>query len=613
MKTIHTLCPYCGCGCSFYLKIENRKVTGVIPDKKDPLSEGKPCIKGLNAHQFIYSEDRVKEPLIRKKNKLQPATWEQAYKFIHKNIKDLGPADIAFLGSSPSSNEDNFLLQRFARDVFKTNNIDSCARICHAATCYAFMHAFGISAMPSRITDYEAADCILIIGSNPKATYPIAFNKILKAKKKGAKLICVHDWKDETSHFADLYVQIQDATEIVFLNGLLNILVKQYGINVTGELKEVLKRYTKEHVAKVCRTNPENIQKTADLIAKSKKFVLGFGMGLTQHSYGVNNVFSAINIVIAKKGKIISMRGKANIQGVGDMGCLPKMGGETIISSLFLVPVKALYVMEMNPAQSLPYLDHVHKKLKEIFLIQHTSFSNKTTEFADVVLPCTTWAEHNGTFTNAESRVRYFEKAIEPLHKSKPNWVIIKELAKHFNKNYNYKSIFGIWKQIKKDISSYKNINTDKFKKHKSQFPNRPVKYQKFHPVEFEHLEEPTSEKYPFILTTERTMYHFCTGDMSTRSETLMKLQPEARCLINPDDANNLKLKDNSIVKITSKAGSINIKIKISKDVPRNLLVTPFHFKEALVNKLFPLEFGPIVEEANLKRVAVNLKKISSK
>lgn len=610
MKTIHSLCPYCGCGCSLYLKLENNKVIGILPDKKDPLSEGTPCIKGLNSHQFIYSKDRIKTPLIRKNNKLQKATWEQAYKFIHKNTKNLGPADIAFLGSSPSSNEDNFLLQKFARDVFKTNNIDSCARICHAATCYAFIHAFGISAMPSRIEDFSKADCILIIGSNPKATYPIAFNKILKAKKGGAKLICVHDWKDETSQFADLYVQIQDATEIVFLNGILNILVNEYKLKVTDELKEVLKRYTKEHVAKICKTKPENIKKVADLIAKSKKFVLGFGMGLTQHSYGVNNVFSAINLVIAKKGKIISMRGKANIQGVGDMGCLPKLGGETIISSLFLVPVKALYIMEMNPAQSLPYLNQVHKKLKEIFVIQHTSFPNKTTEFADVVLPCTTWAEHNGTFTNAESRVRYFEKAIEPLEKSKPNWVIIKELAKHFRKNYNYKTIWDIWKDIKKDVRSYSKIDIKKLKKHLSQFPNRPVKYQKFHPVEFEHVEEPVSEKYPFILTTERTMYHFCTGDMSTRSETLKRLQPEARCLINPDDANRLMLKDNNLVKLTSKAGNVDIKVKITKNVPRNLLVTPFHFKEVLINKLFPLEFGPIVEEANLKRVAVNIKKI---
>src|SRR3989344_1825311 len=610
MQKIHSLCPYCGCGCSLYLNVENNNVVGVTADKQDPLSEGKPCIKGLNSHQFIYSKDRIKTPLIRKNNKLKPATWEEAYKFIHKNLKNFGPADIAFLGSSPSTNEDNFLLQKFARDVFKTNNIDSCARICHAATCYAFMHAFGISAMPSKITDYEDADCILIIGSDPRITYPIAFNKILKAKTKGAKLICVHDWKNETSQFSDLYIQILDGTELAFLNGILHILVKDYNLKITKELNNVINKYTKEKVSEICKTKKENIQKVADLIAKSKKFVLGFGMGLTQHIYGVNNAFAAINLVLAKNGKIISMRGKANIQGVGDMGCLPREGVETIISSMFLVPVKALYIMEMNPAQSLPYLNKVHEKLREIFIIQHTSFPNETTKFADVVLPCCTWAEHDGSFTNAESRVRYFEKAIDPLFESKPNWKIITELAKYFNKNYKYDNIFDIWNSIKKEIPEYSNIDITKLKKHISQFPNRPAKYKKFHPVEFEKLEEPTSEKYPFILTTERTMYNFCTGDMSRRSVTLKKLEPEARCLINRSDARKLNLKDNNPVKIYSKSGSIRIKVKITKNVPKNLLVVPFHFDEVLVNKVIPLEFGPIVEEANLKRVAVNLVKI---
>src|SRR3989344_6409855 len=175
---MRTICPYCGCGC--LLNFENNKFT---PIKEDPVSNGHPCIKGLTSYETV-DVDRVKQPLIKINNKLKEVSWDQAYKFIYKNIKDYKPNEIAFLGGSPASNEDNFLLQKFARDVFKTDNIDSCSRICHAASCFAFNNAFGITRMPSKIEDYEKADCILLIGTDPKLTYPVAFDKILKSKAK---------------------------------------------------------------------------------------------------------------------------------------------------------------------------------------------------------------------------------------------------------------------------------------------------------------------------------------------------------------------------------------------------------------------------------------------
>lgn len=594
MRLVRTICPYCGVGCSFDLIVNKDKVIGVRPWKQDPVSQGAPCIKGLNCYETIYAKDRIKKPMIRKKGKLVPVSWEEAYKYIHKNISKLKPSEIGFYGSGSATNEDNYLLQKFAREVFKTENIDSSARLCHATTCYAFKESFGIAAMPSKIEDFEWADCILVIGSNPRATYPVAFNKILKAKKQGAKLICVRDWKDETSQLSDFYVEIIDGTQLPFLNCVLNLLKTKSPKNV--------KKYTKEKVAKICGTTPEKIQKVANLVAKSKKFVLCFGMGMTQHSYGVDNVFSAINLVLAKKGKIISMRGKTNIQGCGDMGINPGKKGETITSSVFVDNVKALYLMGSNIAQSLPDLNKAHKSLKKMFIVQHAEYPNLTTEFANIVLPSCSWSETDGTFTNAESRVRFTNRAINPQHDSKENWRIILELAKYFNKNYDYKNALDIFKEIKKNIKGYKSLK-DK------QFVNRPIKFKKFHPAEFKGLEEPTSKKYPYVLTTERTMYQFCTGDLSQRSKSLNKLMPKPLCLISKEDAKALKIKTGNVITITSKVGKIKIKAKVEDNVPKNLLLVPFHFKESLVNKLIPLKYGKRVEEPNLKRVAVNIKK----
>ncbi|MEA3429719.1 MAG: molybdopterin-dependent oxidoreductase [Nanoarchaeota archaeon] len=614
MKKVLTMCPYCGVGCSFYLNVEEGKVIGVTPWKKDPVSEGKPCIKGQFSFQTIYAKDRVLDPMIRKNGKLVPVTYDEAYKHIYKNLKKLKPEEIAFYGSSPCTNEDNYLLQKFAGDVFKTKNLDSCARLCHATTCYAFFEAFGITAMPAKIDDFKKSDCILIMGSDPVASYPVAFQeKILVAKKNGAKLICVKDWKDETAQYADLYVEVKVGTEMAFLNAVMNELQQMGAIKLPVAMVKNVEKYTADYVKTVCMQTSfdiKNVKKVAKLIAKSKKFSLGFGMTLTQHTYGVENVLAAINLVLAKKGKIISMRGKANIQGVGDMGMLPKQGGDTISGSIFLNKVKAYWIMESNPAQSMPDLNACHKVLKDMFLVLHTTYPNETMKFADVVLPSCAWAERDGSFTNAESRVRYVEKAVDCMGESKPNWVMIKEVAKYFGKKYNYKTSVDIFKEIKKKIKGYEAIDVDKLLKHKSQWVYRPIQYKHYHPVEFECVEENTSKEYPFILSTKRWKFHFCTGEMSMRQEVLRKLSPEALCLVSKEDGAKLKLKDHDKVEIRSRVGKIRVKCKITDDVPQGLVLVPFHFEKVLVNKLIPLEFGPVVEEPNLKRIAVAIKKV---
>jgi len=615
-QLIRTVCPYCGVGCSFDLIVENGKVVGVSSWKNDPVSEGKLCIKGLTSHQIIYAKDRIKHPMIRKGGKLVKASWDEAYKFIVKTLKGLKPKQIAFYASPPATNEASYLFQKIARDVLKTENVDSCARLCHASTCYALNKAFGITAMDARIEDIAKADCILVAGTNPKATYPVAFDKILKAKQLGAKLICLRDWKDETSKFADHYIELKSGFELPFLNAVLHVLVRNGKVSVPDDVKEVLEEYPADKVAKTCSTakncffTVEDIEDVARMIGESKHFVLMHGMGLTQHAYGAHNVFAALNMVIAKNGKNIPMRGKSNIQGVGDMGCKPCKGGETISASIFLEPVKALYVMHSNPAVSLPDLNKAHKAMKKMFLILQATFPNKTMEFANVVLPACSWAEQTGTFTSAESRIRTMDKAMNPLYESKPDWVILSELAKYFGKDYGYKTSEDILKEIKDKLPEYNKISIDNLKNHGSEFAYRPVTFKKFNPVRFLGFGETTSKKYPLILTTWRWPFQFCSGDMSRRSESLNKLSPEPICNVSEEDAKDYGLKDGDKIRITSKVGSVEIKVDAMDEVPQGLLVAPFHFEECLINKLMPLSYGPIVEEPNLKRAAVNIKKV---
>jgi len=603
---IKTVCPYCGVGCSLKLEAKNNKITGIKPDVEDKVSEGKPCIKGMTCYQSIYAKDRIKKPMIRKGGKLAEVKWEEAYKYIHKKTKNLKEDEIAFYASSPATNEDLFLLQKFARETFKTENLDSCARLCHATTVYALNEMFGVKAMAARYGDYKNADCILIIDSNPKISYPIVFNKIMEAKKKGARIICIGEHLNETAEEADIYLEIAPGTQTAILNAILKEVVEKNKIRINEHLKNKISGYTKMTAAGICKTTTEKIARVVNEIVKSQKFVLTYGMGMTQHTNGVNNVFAAANLAIAKNGKIIPMRGKANIQGAGDMGFEPRGRGGTISSYIFYKPVKALYVMESNPAQSLPELNRAHKIMKKMFIVLQTSFPNLTMEYANVILPSCLWAEREGTYTNAESRVRWLNKATEPVY-GKPNWIIVKELAAHFGKHYNYQNAGEIFKDIKKEIKEYGKISTEKLRKGESQFVERKERYRRYHPVEFEGVEEPTSKKYPYVLTTQRYMHQFCTGEMTSRT-SLNKLSPEAHCLISKEDAIKLNIKEGQEIELRSRVGKVRIKAKISYKIPEKLLVVPYHFKHTLINKLVPLDYGPIVEEPNLKKIAVRVR-----
>ncbi|MFH1332553.1 MAG: molybdopterin-dependent oxidoreductase [archaeon] len=603
---VKTVCPYCGVGCSLNIQVDKEKVVGIKPDSSDPVSEGKPCVKGLTSYQCIYAKDRIKKPMIRKGGKLKEVEWKEAYHYIQQKLKKIKPNEIAFYASSPATNEDLFLLQKFAREVFKTENLDSCSRLCHATTVYALNEVFGVKGMTANYEDFRNADCILLIGTNTKISYPVVFNKILEAKKKGATLICVNEYMNQTCEEADLYLEIAAGTETALLNAIMKEVVEKNKVGVNERMRNNISGYTKMRVAGICKTTTEKIARICNEVVKSQQFVIGYGMGMTQHTNGASNVFAAANLAIAKKGKVIPMRGKANIQGTGDVGFEPRNRGETISSYIFYKPVKALYVMESNPAQSLPELNRAHKIMKKMFIVLQTSFPSLTMEYANVVLPSCTWAEREGTYTSAESRIRMLKKAIEPVY-GKANWRIVKELATYFHKHYHYKDAMEIMKEIKKEISDYKNISIEKLREGESQFAERKIKYTRYHPVDFEGFEEPTNKEYPYVLTTERFMHQFCTSEMSERTN-LNKLDPEAVCLISKEDAIKLKIKDGQEIELKSRVGKVRIKAKISYKLPEGLLVAPFHFKQTLINKLVPLDYGPIVEEPNLKKIAVKIR-----
>jgi formate dehydrogenase major subunit len=636
MEKISSICPYCGCGCRLIFVVEKGKVKKVLPDQKDEVSRGRPCIKGLTLNE-VLEKGRIKSPMIRKSksSKLKKVSWEKAYEFIYKKIKNFSPEEIFFVASGKITNEDNYILQKFARVVIKTNNIDSCcSRVCHQATVEGLKNIFGSRGNPWRIDEIADRDCILLIGTNPASNYPVIFNRLLEAKKRGAKIISVQSIANLTSQYADLALTIYPGTETALLNGIMNFLIEknEYSkecekIEGFNQLKKVVEKYNKEFVCEICKLSEKDFLNLCFAIAKSKKFGALHGMGLTQHVNAIENVHSLLNLLLLKNGKLLSCRGEVNVQGVGDMGCSPvlpvygitqklekiwgrklsKVKGKTLIEAFLISPVKAAFISAFNPAQSLPNLNVVHKNLRKMFLVQMESYFNLTSKFADVILPTPILIERNGTITTGERRIRFVNRVVKPI--GKPEWLIMKELSKFFRleKFFPYKNELEIFREITEVIPDY-SMDADFVYKGNDSWAEKEIKFKKFIPEEFEGVEEVRSEKYPFILTTFRSPHQFLTGEMSEKSKTLSKFSEEF-CFINAKDAKKLKIKDGEKVKITSSVGSLIARVKIDNRFPSGIVGMHFHSKKLLVNKLFPTRFDEETMTPNFKLVAVKIEK----
>jgi formate dehydrogenase major subunit len=639
---VKSVCIYCGCGCKLNFSVEKNKIKGVFPDKEDRVSEGKPCLKGLTINEVV-DKGRIVCPMVRKGKKFKKVDWEKAFELIHKKTKKLLPDEIFFAASGKITNEDNFLIQKFARLVFQTNNIDACcSRVCHAATVKGLEEMFGTKTNPWRFDEIFDRDCILIIGSNPASNYPVLFNKLLRAKERGTRILSIQPVLNLTSRYADKTLISYPGTEVVLLNGIMNLLIERGSyekdvekIENFKELFQILKEFTVERVCEICKVKKEDFLEFTEEIANSKAFGLMHGMGLTQHVNAIENVHSLFNLLLLKDGKLLSSRGEVNVQGAGDMACSPlalPVGsmvnfdkleklwgrkitierGKNLIESFLISPAKAVFISGFNPAHSLPNLKEVHKNLRKMFLVQLESYFNLTSKFAQVILPTPVLIERRGTITNGEGRVRLVNKVVEPLGEAKPEWQIFKELSGYFGleKFFNYKEEKEIFREIVEIIPSYSSIDPDFVYAGNDAWTDKEIKFKKFVPEKFEGVEDVRSKRFPFILTTFRSPYRFLSDEATSKSKTLKKFDVE-KCFMSKKDAKKLGIKNGDRVRISSIKGSLVTRVEIDESMTEGTIGIHFHSEKLLVNKLFPTEFDEETFTPNYKLLAINVKKVS--
>ena len=531
---------------------------------------------------------------------------------------------------------------------------------------------FGSGAMTNSMAEIENNDVLFVIGSNTKENHPIVALKMIKAKRKGAKIIIADPRRVPLVRFADIWMQHKPGTDVSLLNGMMHVIVKEGLIKqdfiasmtegFDEEFRKNLEEYTPEAVSAITGVPADTIVKAARLYGGSDKAGIYYTMGITQHAHGTENVFSIANLALmtGNLGKesagVNPLRGQNNVQGSTDMGCIPnnypgyqrvtipairekfealwnaKLSDKEGMTATEMLPaaekgiLKALYIMGENPVISDPDVAHTTKALKALdFLVVQDIFMTETAELAHVVLPASSFAEKVGTFTNTERRVQRVRRAVNSPGLAMKDSLIIMELSKRMGYDMPYNHTNEIFREIGQAWPAMAGMSYARLEDGGLQWPcptpdhpgtqylfkgGFPRGKGRFSLVNYKPSAELTDKDFPFLLTTGRQLFQYHTGSMTRRVKPIHAVSPEAYIEINPADAQRLAIEDGASVRVSSRRGSILVKARVSKWPGAGVVFIPFHFKESAANALTSSKsLDPLSKIPSFKVSAVRIEK----
>ncbi|MFB6173562.1 MAG: formate dehydrogenase subunit alpha, partial [Halobacteriales archaeon] len=458
------------------------------------------CVKGKFGYDFINSDDRLTAPLVRDEaGDFREATWEEALSRVAEGFERIraehGGEALSLIASSKATNEENYLMGKFARQVLGTNSVDNCNRLCHSSTVAGLASTYGYGAASIATEDLELADCILLTGSNTTEAHPVLATRIKQNVRDGADLLVFDPREVQIAEYATQYSRVKPGYDAVWINGLTRHIVNNdlydetfVAERTTGfeEVREAVQEFTPERVEEVTGVPHEEIVAAAETVAAADRCVFGWTLGLTEHSHGTENVVAMANLAavtgnLGKPGAGVSpFRGQNNVQGGGgDMGPLPDNfpGYQDIkddevrakfedawdceispeygyyTTQMFLAAdegdVQGMYIIGENAALSEPGVNHAEQVLADLeFLVVQDLFVNETAEYADVVLPACSFVEKTGTFTNTDRTVQMVKQVMEPKGDSRPDWEILQELANRMGRDWDYEDTAEIMREV---------------------------------------------------------------------------------------------------------------------------------------------------------------------
>ncbi len=641
--------------------------------------------KGALSHDVRGDADKKRKPggLV-DYNEVLPhfreATWEEALDLAASRLKGIhdehGSGAIAGFGSAKCSNEEAYLFQKLLRAGFGTNNIDHCTRLCHASSVAALFEGVGSGAVSTTYGDIINADVAILAGTNTTANHPVASSFFKQARRRGTKVIVVDPRRERIADHADVFCQIKPGTDVAFYNGVmhevirLGLIDREFIASRTsnyGEVAKVVKEYSPERAEQITGVDADTIRLVARMWGEANAGVIYWGMGISQHTTGTDNARCLIAMCsitghVGRPGTgLHPLRGQNNVQGASDAGLIPMFYPDyqpvdapavrerfeeawgvsldpekgltvtEIVGSALQGGVKGMYMMGENPFLSDPNINKVRKALSMLdFLVVQDIFLTETAEFADVILPATSYLEKDGTYTNTDRRVQRGRKVLDPPGEAREDWKIIQDISNRVGLEMKYDHPSEIFDELVGVMPNYAGLTYDNLGPSGKLYPNPDPEHSdgtvvlfderfgtddgKAHLVGAEWLpakELPTDE-YPFILNTGRLLEHWHTGSMTRRSYALDAIQPEAHVYMNPGDAKAMGVTDGDFVRLSTRRGTIETRARLShRDTPGTCFM-PFHFREAAANLLTIDEIDPTGKIPEFKFCAVKIEKVGS-
>ena len=584
-----------------------------------------------------------------------------------------GSQALAGFGSAKGSNEEAYLVQKLVRQGFGTNNVDHCTRLCHASSVAALMEGVNSGAVTAPFTAAEDADCIIVIGASPSQNHPVAATFLKNAAKAGKKLIIMDPRSQGLVRHSTDFLQFKPGQDVALLGAMIHTIIEegltdeQYIQSYTEgfeAIKENAKDFAPEDMAEVCGIDAETIRSVARTYATADRSIIFWGMGISQSIHGTDNArcLIALSMITGQVGRpgtgLHPLRGQNNVQGASDAGLIPfvfpdyksvededvrnvyeelwnaeldNKKGLTVVEIMDAVHddiIKGIYIMGENPAMSDPDANHArHGFAKLEHLVVQDIFLTETAFLADVVLPASAFPEKAGTFTNTNRQVQMARPALNLLGDTRQDVWILQELANRLGLNWNYSGPADVYAEMSITMKSLSNISWERLEKEDAvtypcDAPDQPGNAiiftdgfptangrAKMVPAKLTQPAELPDDEYPLILTTGRMLEHWHTGAMTRRSETLDQLEPEAVVSMNSYQMGQYDLGPGDTVQVSTRRGSIDIKVRADQDVPDGMIFIPFCFHEAAANILTNPQLDPIGKIPEFKFCAVKIEK----
>jgi NADH-quinone oxidoreductase chain G len=593
MDEYETICPYCGCGCTTNISLREGRIIRARGKEGVGINEGNLCSKGRFGFDYIYSENRLTAPLVKKNGGLVPVSWEDALDYVAKRLQGIkekyGPSAIGAIGSQRCTIEDNYMLQKFMRDVIGTDNIDSAARFGYAGAQKAIEKAFGIDSLPIKWDAPLSSDFILVVESDITSTLPVWGLNFIKAKNDGAILVVADAKETKLARNSTEWLRIMPGSGIMLLNGMMKVIAEEglYDTNKAstvygfGAFIDSLKGMTLADASKATGLTEDSIARLARAYASSQNRLIALTSGASENSKGMNTLLAAANLILLMGDAPDALQIPAefsNTLGMWMVGVRPLSGGKDAHEMFYNpVDIKALFIMGENPLVVFPDVFKVEQTLKGLeLLIVQDIFLTETAKLADVVLPASSWAEKDGAFMSATGIIQKVPKLISETGQSIPDWKIFRNLARAMNSDLGLKDLAAIRSSVADLVVS------EKIK------AGQPA----FNPAAYEVIET-VSDEYPFFLVTSSILQH--SGALSVLSKNLDSVVSDAYLQINTEDAEKYDIKDDNFVKVKSKKGELYLKAMVSDEVPAGTVFVPIHFVHAKVNALtYPARNGGI-------------------